>query len=126
MSGGGLSMTSGTPPGRGGSRPGCCGSCCMFIARFCATSRPPGGSTRYRNTPWNPPSSALALTLTLTLTLRSVEVTVLAPLFHAWERRLASAATNRIVRPFEWGLDWIDLPPNGHVAPDERLDAYVR
>jgi hypothetical protein len=51
---------------------------------------------------------------------------VLAPLFHAWERRLASAATNRIVRPFEWGLDWIDSHQNGHVGPEERLDAYVR
>jgi dienelactone hydrolase len=37
---------------------------------------------------------------------------VLAPLFHAWERRLASISKDRVVRPFEWGLDWI--PPNGH------------
>ena len=28
--------------------------------------------------------------------------------FHGWERRLAAAAENRIVRPFEWGLEWID------------------
>jgi dienelactone hydrolase len=28
--------------------------------------------------------------------------------FHNWERRLASAAENRIVRPFEWGLEWIE------------------
>ena len=27
--------------------------------------------------------------------------------FHAWERRLASATTDRVVRTFEWGLDWI-------------------
>ena len=27
--------------------------------------------------------------------------------FYTWERRLASAATNRAVRPFEWGLDWL-------------------
>src|SRR6266508_1185147 len=33
-------------------------------------------------------------------------------LFHAWERRLASVTTDRVVRPFEWGLDWI--PCNGH------------
>jgi hypothetical protein len=32
-------------------------------------------------------------------------------LFHAWERRLAAATTNRVVRPFDWGLDWI--PNNG-------------
>ena len=40
---------------------------------------------------------------------------MLQALFHAWERRLASATTDRVVRPFDWGLDWI--PPNGH-RPD--------
>lgn len=29
--------------------------------------------------------------------------------FHLWERRLASIDTNRVVRPFEWGLDWLRL-----------------
>lgn len=37
---------------------------------------------------------------------------MLAPLFYAWERRLHSRTPDRLVRPFEWGLDWI--PPNGH------------
>jgi len=37
---------------------------------------------------------------------------MLAAFFHAWERRLASATTDRVVRPFEWGLDWV--PANGH------------
>jgi pimeloyl-ACP methyl ester carboxylesterase len=27
--------------------------------------------------------------------------------FHAWERRLLAATTNRVIRPFEWGLEWI-------------------
>ena len=27
--------------------------------------------------------------------------------FHAWEKRLASATTDRVVRQFDWGLDWI-------------------
>src|SRR5215468_11264394 len=36
---------------------------------------------------------------------------MLQVLFHAWERRLAAATTNRVVRPFEWGLNWI--PTNG-------------
>ena len=40
---------------------------------------------------------------------------MLQALFHAWERRLADATKDRVVRPFEWGLDWI--PPNGH-RPD--------
>jgi hypothetical protein len=37
---------------------------------------------------------------------------MLQALFYAWERRLASVSTNRTVRPFEWGLDW--MPSNGH------------
>jgi hypothetical protein len=32
---------------------------------------------------------------------------VLSRFFYAWERRLASATKDRVVRPFEWGLDWI-------------------
>jgi hypothetical protein len=37
---------------------------------------------------------------------------VIARTFHAWERRLAFADNNRIVRPFEWGLDWLGLDPS--------------
>jgi len=33
---------------------------------------------------------------------------VIARFFHGWERRLASAATNRVARPFEWGQEWLD------------------
>ena len=32
---------------------------------------------------------------------------MLQAFFHAWERRLASVTTDRVVRPFEWGLDWV-------------------
>ena len=32
--------------------------------------------------------------------------------FHAWERRLHAVSKDRVVRPFEWGLDWIET--NGH------------
>lgn len=42
--------------------------------------------------------------------------------FHRWERRLANRGrTKRVVRPFEWGLDWI--PSNGHSTgtPPERI-----
>jgi dienelactone hydrolase len=35
---------------------------------------------------------------------------MIGSLFNVWERRLASVDTNRIIRPFEWGLDWLDLP----------------
>ena len=47
---------------------------------------------------------------------------MIRPIFHAWERRLASVDTNRHVRPFEWGLDWIDLDP---AAPDPRAAALA-
>jgi dienelactone hydrolase len=33
-------------------------------------------------------------------------------IFHAWERQLASVTKDRVVRPFDWGLEWI--PRNGH------------
>ena len=33
---------------------------------------------------------------------------MIARVFHRWERRLASADNNRIVRPFDWGTEWID------------------
>jgi hypothetical protein len=36
---------------------------------------------------------------------------MIARLFHRWEHQLASVDTNRIVRPFEWGLDWLGLDP---------------
>jgi dienelactone hydrolase len=50
---------------------------------------------------------------------------MLAPFFHAWERRLASVSKDRVVRSFEWGLDWISA--NGHEAPspEERLRQWV-
>ena len=33
---------------------------------------------------------------------------MLSRVFHSWERRLASLAADRMVRPFEWGLEWIE------------------
>jgi hypothetical protein len=49
---------------------------------------------------------------------------VLAPIFHAWERRLASVTKDRVVRPFDWGIDWI--PTNGHRGTDaDILEQWV-
>jgi len=48
---------------------------------------------------------------------------MLQALFYAWERRLASVSTNRTVRPFEWGLDWI--PSNGHPRPAADASAIL-
>lgn len=44
--------------------------------------------------------------------------------FHTWERRLASIDTNRVVRPFEWGLEWIGLDP-ATADPTERVLAWA-
>src|SRR5262245_21392149 len=46
---------------------------------------------------------------------------MLEAIFHAWERRLAAATTDRGVRPFDWGLDWITR--NGHHPEVREGDA---
>jgi hypothetical protein len=44
---------------------------------------------------------------------------LISNLFHGWERRLASATKDRVVRPFEWGEEWVDLTgPKGPGLPD--------
>ncbi len=47
---------------------------------------------------------------------------MLQAFFHAWERRLASVTKDRVVRPFEWGLEWV--PQNGSRA-DAPASAVV-
>ncbi len=46
-------------------------------------------------------------------------------LFHDWEHRLASVSKDRVVRPFEWGLDW--LPPASRTAapPASQVRSWV-
>jgi dienelactone hydrolase len=51
---------------------------------------------------------------------------MLQAFFHAWERQLASVTKDRVVRPFEWGLEWI--PQNGHpqgAPPAEVIRDWV-
>jgi dienelactone hydrolase len=48
---------------------------------------------------------------------------MLQALFHAWERRLAGATTDRVVRPFDWGLDWIPANGHPHGAPPAQVVA---
>jgi len=50
---------------------------------------------------------------------------MLQTFFHAWERRLASISTDRVARPFDWGLEWI--PQNGQPQqdPSDTLQAWV-
>src|SRR5471032_1734 len=47
---------------------------------------------------------------------------MLQAFFHAWERRLADVTKDRVVRPFDWGLEWI--PVNGH-SPDVPAAAVM-
>lgn len=49
---------------------------------------------------------------------------MLARFFHAWEHRLANVSTDRTVRPFDWGLDWLDREPQGF-APHEEVARWV-
>src|SRR5581483_654408 len=51
---------------------------------------------------------------------------MLQAFFHAWERRLASVTKDRVVRPFEWGLDWV--PHNGYrtaAPPSDVIGEWV-
>ena len=48
---------------------------------------------------------------------------MLQAFFHSWERRLASVTKDRVVRPFDWGLEW--LPANGD-RPGTRPADMIR
>ncbi|CAN5493403.1 hypothetical protein BH23ACI1_BH23ACI1_14930 [soil metagenome] len=45
---------------------------------------------------------------------------MISRIFYRWEHRLASADNNRVVRSFEWGLDWLELLGSG-----ESDEAYA-
>jgi len=50
---------------------------------------------------------------------------VLSRFFHNWEHQLATVDTNRVVRPFEWGLDWLGFDPaDSH--PQDRVNEWTR
>jgi dienelactone hydrolase len=49
---------------------------------------------------------------------------LIARAFHRWERRLASATADRVVRPFEWGCEWVGA--SGSIQTDaERLELWA-
>ena len=50
---------------------------------------------------------------------------MLTRFFHAWERRLADATTNRVVRPFEWGIDWIAGDARHDPAHDAAVERWI-
>lgn len=49
---------------------------------------------------------------------------MIARAFHNWERRLASVSTDRVPRPFEWGLDWLADQPVPDGDPRAALQAW--
>ena len=49
---------------------------------------------------------------------------MIARVFHRWERRLASGATDRVARPFEWGLEWLAGEPNHAGDPRRALQEW--
>ncbi len=52
---------------------------------------------------------------------------MIARLVHAWERRLAAATTDRVVQPFEWGLDWVPINSRrGALSPADLLAGWSR
>ena len=52
---------------------------------------------------------------------------MLKRVFHTWERRLAAAAENRTVRPFDWGTEWVpDLPAAPGSERSRLLDWAAR
>ena len=50
---------------------------------------------------------------------------VIARVFHGWERRLAAVADDRVVRPFEWGLEWIDRSMETAAEPAQHLERWA-
>jgi hypothetical protein len=46
---------------------------------------------------------------------------MIARFFHAWERRLHAASNGRVVRPFDWGLDWIEPDGLPQDSPPDRV-----
>src|SRR5258706_3170136 len=44
---------------------------------------------------------------------------MLQAFFHAWERQLADVTKDRVVRPFDWGLDWIPQNGDAHAATSD-------
>jgi hypothetical protein len=51
---------------------------------------------------------------------------VIARLFHAWEHRLANITTDRVVRPFDWGLDWLSGSHADRGSVEHWVDDVMR
>ena len=50
---------------------------------------------------------------------------MLARFFHSWERRLAGVTKDRVVRDFDWGVDWLPSDRDAVLPPDQQVDRWV-
>jgi hypothetical protein len=50
---------------------------------------------------------------------------LLKQFFHAWEHRLAAVSKDRIVRPFDWGLPWLQNDIDETDRPADRVRQWV-
>ncbi len=50
---------------------------------------------------------------------------MLTRIFHDWEHRLASVSKDRVVRPFDWGLDWLPQPTQTDVPDILQVSSWV-
>jgi len=50
---------------------------------------------------------------------------VLSTFFHSWERRLADVSKDRVVRPFDWGAEWITTNGHGTGDPAACIERWV-
>jgi dienelactone hydrolase len=50
---------------------------------------------------------------------------LISRLFHAWEHRLANSTTDRRIRPFEWGTEWVPSNGTNSLPPDARVAHWV-
>ncbi len=46
-------------------------------------------------------------------------------LFHDWEHRLANVSKDRVVRPFDWGTDWLPATAATTELPPQQVKAWV-
>jgi hypothetical protein len=59
---------------------------------------------------------------------RRVKLPMLRRVFYSWERRLSQVDKNRIVRPFEWGTEYLDPPqfaPQSGGGTDARASVFI-
>jgi len=50
---------------------------------------------------------------------------VISRFFHALEHRIANSTTDRKVRAFDWGVDWLPLNGTGDLPADARVEHWV-